>query len=259
MNWWLFPPNTRAVEFDEKWSFVGKKEKNCDRADDADDFLGDQWDHVAFDPEHRLVVSLVVGRRTEELTLLLVEDFHQRTDGRLMDRMTSDENPTYAAAILEVYGEVVVPERTGKPGRPPTPSQAVPEGLNYATVHKEREGGRVTSVTPREVYGSTEAGEICTSHVERYNGTDRNQNGRKVRKTYGFSKDWEVHEAMSTFVAFSYNFCWAVRTLRQGSRRQGYRPRTPALAAGLTDHVWTLREWVTFPAAIRTKTTPESS
>ncbi len=90
-SWWAFPPNTRSATFDEQWSFVAKKEKNCDRSDDADDFQGDCWDHVAFDPEHRLVVSLVCGRRTEELTFQLVADFHERTGGRVMDVMVTDE------------------------------------------------------------------------------------------------------------------------------------------------------------------------
>ena len=55
---------------------------------------------------------------------------------------------------------------------------------------------------------------INTAFVERHNGTDRNRNGRKVRKTYCFSKDWQVHEAVTYFTMYSYNFCWPVRTLR---------------------------------------------
>ena len=101
-NSWLFPPNTREAPFDEKWSFVGKKEKNCDRHDAEDDDCGDCWDHVAPDPESRLVVSVVIGRRTEDHTRLPVEDFHRRTAGRVMNLMTSDENPAYAKAIREV-------------------------------------------------------------------------------------------------------------------------------------------------------------
>ena len=208
---------------------------------------GDCWDHVAFDPDHRLVVSLVCGQRTDDHTFLLVADFHERTGGRLMGLMTSDEYASYATAIHEVYGEVVVPERTGKPGRPRAAYEQVPEGLNYATVHKERQGGRVASVEARVVYGSAEAGEVSTSYVERFNGTDRSRNGRKVRKTYGFSKDWWVHVAVSAFVTFSYNFCWPVRTLREEVAPRRYRPRTPAMAAGLADHVWSLEEWLTFP------------
>ena len=253
MSWWAFPPNTRKVEFDEKWSFVGKKEKHCDRSNPDDDFQGDHWDHVAFDPEHRLVVSLVCGQRTEEHTLGLVQDFHDRTGGRFMDLMCSDENPAYATAILEVYGEEMTPPRTGKPGRPQGTYRRLPEALNYATVHKEREKGRVVSVAARVRYGSAALEEVSTSHLERFNGTDRNRNGRKVRKAYTFSKDSEVHQAVSAFVVFSYNFGWPVRTLRvQGDEGQ-WEARTPAMAAGLTDHIWSLMEWITLPGVNKIK------
>src|SRR5512144_970968 len=84
---WLFPPQTREVQFDEKWSFVAKKEKHCDPADPADAQQGDCWDHVAVDAEHRLVVSAVVGKRTAEHTQVLVEDLHRRTGGRIMRLM----------------------------------------------------------------------------------------------------------------------------------------------------------------------------
>ena len=139
------PRTTREVQFDEKWAFVAKKEKHCDRDDPADDHKGDYWDHVAFDPEHRLVVSVVPGARTIENTEALVADFHRRTGGRVMNLMTSDEYPAYETAILHAYGETVTPPRTGKPGRPKAPYQAPPPGLTYATVHKtagEGPGGR---------------------------------------------------------------------------------------------------------------------
>jgi IS1 family transposase len=249
------------VQFDEKWSFVGKKEGRCDRSDPADDEKGDCWDHVAFDPVSRLVVSAVLGRRTGEHSRLLVEDFRDRTGGRLMDLMTSDEYAGYPGAILEVYGGEVVPPRTGKPGRPAAPYQAIPEGLHYATVHKTREGNRVVGVERRLVYGS-EAGldralgdspvstTVNTAYLERHNGTDRHRNARKARKSYCFSKDWRVHEAVSYFTLYSYNFCWPVRTLRQKGE-DGWQDRTPAMAAGLTEHVWSLGEWLTLPAVQR--------
>src|SRR5262245_25931128 len=183
-SWWPFPPNTREVQFDEKWSFVAKKEKHCNPQDPADDERGDCWDHVALDPEHRLVVSVVTGRRTAEHTHLLVEDFHRRTGGRLMNLMTSDENPAYAEAILEGYGEEVRPRRTGRPGRPRQPYKRVPEGLKYATVHKTRKQGRVVKVEPRVVFGTVRAVLVAlavslvsvavnTVFVERNNGSDR--------------------------------------------------------------------------------------
>jgi IS1 family transposase len=96
---------------------VAKKEKHCRLGEEADDGCGDCWDHVALDPETRLVVSVVVGRRTTDHTRLLVEDFHTRTGGRVMNLMTSDEYPAYAEAIQEVYGEPVQPRRAGRGSR----------------------------------------------------------------------------------------------------------------------------------------------
>jgi hypothetical protein len=60
-----------------------------------------------------------------------------------------------------------------------------------------------------------------------------------------------VHEAVTCFSLYSYNFCWAVRTLRERGPDGKWQPRTPAMAAGLTDHVWSLREWLTFPTVQR--------
>ena len=70
--------STRDLQMDEKWSFVAKKEKNCDEDDPEDQFRGDCWDHVAFDPEHRLVVSVVPGERTGESIRELVTDVKER-------------------------------------------------------------------------------------------------------------------------------------------------------------------------------------
>ena len=89
---------------------------------------------------------------------------------------------------------------------------------------------------------------INTSFLERHHLTDRHHNARKSRKTYRFSKDWRMHEAMTYFTKYSYNFCWPVRTLRERTDAGGWRKRTPAMAAGLADHVWSLKEWLTFPA-----------
>lgn len=142
-NAWRFPPLTTEVQFDEKWASVAKKQKHCDRADPADDHKGDYWDHVAFDPEHRLVVGVVPGARTIENTEALVADFHRRTEGRLMNLMTSDASPAYETAILKTSGETITPPRTGRPGRPRAPYKVAPEGLKYAVVEKVREKGRV--------------------------------------------------------------------------------------------------------------------
>ncbi|NQU19914.1 MAG: hypothetical protein HQ567_01420, partial [Candidatus Nealsonbacteria bacterium] len=70
--------------------------------------------------------------------------------------------------------------------------------------------------------------QINTAFVERQNGTDRNRNDRKVRKTYCFSKDGDIHDAVTYFTMYTYNFCWPVRTLRQRDSDSRWMPRTPA-------------------------------
>jgi IS1 family transposase len=251
MNWWLFPPRTREVQMDEKWAFVAKKQASCE-ADEA--HRGDCWDHVAFDPEHRLVLSVVPGKRTTANLTQLVEDLRRRTGGRIMNLITTDEYPAYQGVILEAYGHRVVPLPQRKPGRRARPYRVPPRQLTYATVHKTRKNGRVVKVEPKLIFGTPEAlakaleqsrcsGAINTAFIERQNGTDRNRNARKVRQTYCFSKDWQVHQAITYLTMYSYNFCWPVRTLGVPGQR-----RTPAMAAGLAQHVWSLRDWITRPA-----------
>ena len=86
---------------------------------------------------------------------------------------------------------------------------------------------------------------INISLIERQNGTDRNRYSRKVRKSYCFSKDWDIHGAATNFSLYSYNFCWAVRT---SWRPDGLKGKcSPAMAAGLTDNLWTIKEWLKAP------------
>jgi len=152
--------------------------------------------------------------------------------------------------------------RTGRPGRPRQPIRVPPPDLTYATVPKTRANGRVVQVEPRVVFGAVVAvlaalavslvsRVVNTFFIERPNGTDRHRNGRKVRKSYGFSKDWGVPEALTYFTLYSSNFCWAVRTLRVRGSAGHWQQRTPAMAAGLTDHVWSLQEWASLPAVQR--------
>ena len=117
-NWSPFPPLTTEIQLDEKWGLVAKEEAHCDRSDPADDNKGDYWDHVAYDPEHRLVLAVVPGARDVEGTEALVGEARRRTGGRVMRPMTSAAYPAYESASLQAYGEAVTPPRTGRPGRP---------------------------------------------------------------------------------------------------------------------------------------------
>ena len=179
-----------------------------------------------------------------------------------MNLITSDEYKPYREAILKAYGKKVVPRRTGKAGRPRAPHYTPLPTLKHAPVHKTRKKGRVVKIDYRVMFGTEPAvlaalrrskvsNKINTAFVERQNGTDRNRNGRKVRKTYCFSKDWQIHDAVTYFTMYQYNFCWPIRTLRQQSADGRWHAKTAAMAAGLTDHVWSLSEWLTFPAIQR--------
>lgn len=180
-----------------------------------------------------------------------------------MRLMTSDEYKPYREAILETYGEPYPRRRKGRVGRKPKPGRRPPPGLLYVNVHKHRRKGRVVRVSTHVIYGNQKDVEkalkesscsrsVNVAFVERYNGTDRHQNSRKIRKSYRFSKDWEVHNAATCYSAYSYNFCWPVRTLRLRDAEGSLGPdRTPAMAAGLADHVWTLAEWLTHSAVDR--------
>jgi hypothetical protein len=261
-GWSPSPPRTREVRLDEKWAFVAEEEKHCDPDDPADSREGDCWDHVALDPDHRPVVAVVPGERTAENAEALARESHRRTSGRPMALITTAEYAPYREAILRAYGAAVAPPRTGERGRPRKPYRVAPASLLYATIHKTRRKGRVVKVEPRLVFGTGAASKaalarsassraVDTSFVERQNGTDRDRNARRIRKAYSLSKPRAVHEAITYLTLYAYDFRWPVRT-RAGLDEAGrIRKRTPAMAAGLADHAWSLKEWLTLPAVQR--------
>jgi hypothetical protein len=129
-------------------------------------------------------------------------------------------------------------------------------------VEKTREKGRVVKIVTRVVFGtmatvmaalgmSRVRKAINTAFKERENGTDRHRNARKVRETYRFSKDWRYHEAVRYLTLYVYNFCWPVRTLWVKDDQGRWRKQTSAMAAGQADHVWSISEWLSFPAVRR--------
>jgi hypothetical protein len=202
----------------------------------------------------------VPGARVAENVEAVLEDVRRRTGGRPMALITSDEHRPYKEAILQTYGVEATVTPSGRPVY--APHKVAPPWLCYATVHKPRRLGRVVGVVTRLVFGtaallaqalsgSLASKAVNVSLLERQHLTDRHRNARKRRKTYCFSKRWEAHEVATYFSLYSYNFCWPVRTLRARSPDQPWQKRTPAMAAGLTDHVWSLAEWLRFPAVKR--------
>ena len=243
---------------DEKWSFVLKKEDHCDP--EFNSRCGDNWDHVAFEPENHLVLSVVNGKRSQRHVRRLLRDVKRIMQDRVPRLLTTDEYRAYKSEILFAYGSKIDVPRRHSRSRAPAPRTVPPPELLYATVHKTRKNGTVVKVETRLQFGSREQldaalkaskvnRKVNTAFVERHNGTDRHKNSRKARKTYRFSKDWEIHNAVTKFSMYAYNFCWPLRTLRVKDTDGGYRQRTPTMTAELADHVWSIKEWLTFPAA----------
>lgn len=152
-------------------------------------------------------------------------------------------------AMIAVYG--IVPEYSGR-GRPPTHKKAG-AGWQYLQMVKQRdEHGRLQGVKLRVVFGSRSAViallGTSTAYIERSNLTSRLFNGRQVRKTLAFSKDVELNRAAAAWEDSYYNLVRPHKSLRLSVPDHPVRrwhPRTPAMAAGLTDHVWTVKELFT--------------
>jgi hypothetical protein len=106
---------------------------------------------------------------------------------------------------------------------------------------KRRTWGRLMGLIITDGYPAYERA-INTSFVERQDGTDRHRNVRKARKTYRFSKNWRYHESVTYLTMYVYNFCWPVRSLRIGDDQGIWKERSPAMAAGLVDHVCSIPE-----------------
>ena len=243
-----------------------KKDKNGDAADPDDKEQGSYWDHVLFDPESKLVITLIVGRRTEEVLLEAFTDLYARTDGALPDLITTDEYKAYEAVLYPTYGvwkeDLDLSEQEEiEWGEAERPRFYFPEEIAYATMHKERVKGRVVKIDKRVASGTedqvadvlcrsdTSSKTVNTSYVERWNGTQRHINARKARKVYTFSKELVFHVAATYLCLVVTNFCWQPRTLRQQVQDDPprYHYRTPAMAAGLTDKTWTMAEVLSYP------------
>jgi hypothetical protein len=153
-------------------------------------------------------LTVLPGERMAETVQEWVGDVKERLEGRVPALVLTDESASSQGAILEACGQEGVPPRTGKPGRPRKPSKVALKGRHSATVPKTRKKGRVVDVMPRAIFGTTAAVEaalansavsrvVNTAFGERHNGTDRNRNARKARKTYCFSKEWWIHRAVT--------------------------------------------------------------
>lgn len=253
-------------QLDELWSFVHTKERNLATTKILCETYGDAWVWVAFAPMWRLVLAFVIGRREQQAANLLLERVVSVTDDHI-PFFTSDQLPAYRTALLHTYGQWVQPARNGDRGRFPKPRQVPQPGLLYAQVVKRREKGRVVEVTTKIVFGqpdqiearlkaSTISNLVNTSFIERENLTLRQHNRRLTRKTNAFSKELSWFEKQLWLCLAYYHLVVSHNSLKQelsqpeptrgnGSTRR-WRLSTPAMAAGLTDHIWTTSELLSF-------------
>jgi len=197
----------------------------------------------------------VVGKRTKTNAYALVEKIYRVTDGAI-PFFTSDELKHYREALLRVYGiPEDIPKGPRTRGRPKKPTLKPPQELKYAQVVKHRRKGRVVSISTRAVFGeekeieklldaSPVSSRVNISFIERNNLTLRQHSRRLTRKTNGFSKDITKLEAQLYLALGYYHFVKEHFGLRQESKGNGKKwiQRTPAMAAGITDHIWNTRE-----------------
>ena len=232
---------------------------------------------LSFDPVHKIIPAFVTGPICQQKADQLLAQTKQVNDGSLYV-FFSDQRPHYREAILNVCGQWVQPLRKGSRGRFLKRRLVPPEGLLYAQVVKHRCKGRVENVTHEVIFGTQQAleaylarspvsSQINTAFVERENGTMRHHNRRFVRRTLAFSKealwmDRQVHLSVGY-----HHFCLPHGGLREeidppiptkgvGSPKR-WRQVTPLMSAGVTDHVWSLGELLTFhmpPNAIGNQT-----
>jgi IS1 family transposase len=211
---------THRIQCDEIWSFVGAKRKNVTAVQKADGW-GDVWTWTAIDADTKLCISYLIGGRDAGWANDFVADLRQRIVGR--PQITTDSHKPYLAAIERAFGEDV----------------------DYAQLHKlygasdepekRYSPAKCIGTTSKTVIGDPDPLHISTSYVERQNLTMRMSMRRFTRLTNAFSKKIENHAAAISLYFAYYNFCRVHQTLRV----------TPAMEAGIADHVWGIEELVT--------------
>ena len=212
--------NCKSIQCDEIWAFCGTKEKNVPNEHRDELGYGDVYTWTALDPETKLMVCFLVGRRDEHYARAFVSDLA----GRLADRiqLTSDGYSPYRVAVEKAFGGNIDFAQLVK---------------SYSNT-QDKEGSRryspssFVSAEKRRIAGNPDFEKVSTSHVERQNLTMRMGMRRFTRPTNGFSKKIENLEYAVALHFMHYNFGRIHKTLRV----------TPAMEAGIADHVWTLEE-----------------
>jgi transposase-like protein/IS1 family transposase len=219
------------VQADEIWGFVGCKERTRERRGYGPE-VGDAWCFVALERASKLVLTWHLGKRSPDDTLEFADKLRRATHGRF--QLSTDGFRPYRTAIREAFGPTVDYAQLVKVYS--TPREDGPQA-RYSP-------GEVVETYAVVIIGRPDQDRICTSHAERANLTIRMTIRRMTRLTNAHSKKWANHgAAFGLYFAF-YNFCRPHQTLTEATWTGDGPPvkTTPAMAAGLTDHVWTVAE-----------------
>ncbi len=206
----------KFVQLDELWAMIGCHGKNVTVDSPAD--WGDAWTWLALDSDSKMILSFYIGPRNTVSAYKFVKDLSERTLGTY--QITSDALRGYVGAIEEWYGADVHFAQLQKIyGR----FEAGPEWYG---------GSKVITAVAKVKTGNPDWAHISTSHIERCNLSVRMHNRRYARKTNAISKKLAHLKATIALWVGWYNFCRVHQTLRV----------TPAMQAGITDHIWSLAE-----------------
>jgi IS1 family transposase len=210
------------VQVDEAWAFVYAKSKNVPEEHKGELGYGDTWTWVAIDADTKLAISWAVGRRDAFTPNAFMLDIADRLATRV--QLTSDGHKPYLEAVEGAFGNnidyaMLVKTYEGDSGK------SAPAQQRYSP-------GVCTGARQVKIVGNPDARHISTSFVERQNLTMRMSMRRFTRLTNAFSKKLNNHKASVAFYFMWYNFARIHQTLRV----------TPAMEAGVSDHVWSAEE-----------------
>jgi IS1 family transposase len=216
------------IEIDEIWAFCYAKKRNVPASKKGQFGYGDVWTWVALDADTKLIPSFLVGERNSEDAIAFVADLQGRLKNRV--QVSTDGHHLALYAMRHVFeGDVDYG----------TIHKYFQNAINPADPTRRYSPGRCTAVDKRVIAGDPDPDTISTSYVERANLTMRMGMRRFTRLTNAFSKKVENLAHAVSLHLMHYNYCRPHQTLSEKGRKV-----TPAMAAGLTDHVWTLQELV---------------
>jgi IS1 family transposase len=212
----------KTIQCDEIWGFCYAKQKNVPEEHQGTFGYGDIWTWTAICADTTLVPSWLVGERNLGDCWTFIEDLQGRLSGRI--QLSTDAHKTYEAVVGLIFGSEIDWAQMIKHYR----TTSIGPGRYSPPV--------CTGTTVRRQLGDPDRAKVSTSYVERQNLTMRMGMRRFTRLTNGFSKKVENLAHAVSLHYMHYNFARPHKTLADPY------PRTPAMAAGVTDHVWTLHE-----------------